>query len=65
MVLTNPFFAADDNPEGLPFESVSVEVERGDELLYVADLPVEPGEPIQPDPCGSSCWQASVSATIE
>lgn len=65
VVLTNAFFAADDNPEGVPFESVNVEVERGDELLYAAELPVEPGEPLQPDPCGPSCWDASVSATIE
>lgn len=63
--LTNAFFETVDYPSGEPFVSVGAELERGDELLWTADVPVEAGELIQPDPCGPPCWHALADATIE
>lgn len=65
VLMTTPFFDTDLNPEATPFESVSVQVELGDRTLFDEMLPVDPGEPVQPDPCGQVCWHATVDATIE
>ncbi|KIG17639.1 hypothetical protein DB30_02914 [Enhygromyxa salina] len=65
VLLTNPFFDTVTNPEATPFEAVSVQVERGDELIFEAQLPVDAGEAMQPDPCGPACWQALAQATID
>jgi hypothetical protein len=65
VLLTSPFFDTVTNPEATPFEAVHVRVERGEELLYEAQVPIEAGATIQPDPCGPSCWHAVADATIE
>lgn len=65
VLLTTPFYDTDLNPEATPFDSVSVQVELGDQPIYDGTLPVDPGDPIQPDPCGQVCWHATVDANIE
>lgn len=65
VVLTNPFYATDANPEGLPFETVMLQVKRGQELLFEAVVPIEVGEPIEPDPCNVPCWAAVGGVTVE
>ncbi len=65
VLLTAPYYDTDLNPEATPFESVSVLLELGDMTLYDEMLPVEPGDPIQPDPCGEVCWHATVDASFE
>ena len=65
LVLTRPFFDTDIDPEATPFESVMLTVERGQEELFAAEIPIEGGDPIQPDPCGPVCWEAQGSVTVE
>lgn len=65
VLMTNPFYDTVENPEALPFETVAVRVERGQEVLWEAEVPIEGGEAIVPDPCGPTCWHAVGDATIE
>jgi hypothetical protein len=65
VLLTNPFYDSNLNPEALPFESVSVEVEHGPAVVWAGVVPIDGGEPEQPDPCSFVCWTAVGSATIE
>lgn len=65
VLLTNPFFDTVENPDALPFESVSVQVERGQDVVWEGVVEIDGGEPIQPDPCSFVCWSAVGDATIE
>jgi hypothetical protein len=65
VLLTNPFYDTNLNPDALPFESVSVQVEHGQDVVWSGVLPIDGGEPNQPDPCSFVCWSAVGSATIE
>ena len=65
VLMTAPYYDTDLNPDATPFESVSVLLELDGMTLYDEMLPVEAGEPIQPDPCGEVCWHATVDATLE
>ncbi|PRQ06436.1 hypothetical protein [Enhygromyxa salina] len=63
--LTNPFFDTENNPEATPFDAITVSVERGEEVLFEAQVTVVPGDAMKPDPCGPSCWHAVADAMIE
>jgi hypothetical protein len=65
VLLTNPFYDTNLNPEALPFESVSVRVEHGQDVVWEGVVPIDAGEPFQPDPCNFVCWSAVGGATIE
>ena len=65
VLLTNPFFDPIENPEAVPFESVSVQVEYGQDVVWEGVVEIDGGEPIQPDPCSFVCWSAVGSATVE
>jgi hypothetical protein len=65
VLLTNPFHDTNLNPDALPFDSVSVQVERGQEVVWMGDVQIDGGEPSQPDPCSFECWSAVGGATIE
>lgn len=65
VTVTDPFFATETQPDPGPFESVGVSVTRGGEMLSSFELPVDAG-PDGGDPlCGTSCWQASASASLD
>ena len=66
LVLVEPFEATPENPEGTPFDNVRVTVTRGSEPIDEFDVPVEPGEPHQPngEDCPPTCWDATGSGTI-
>lgn len=65
VLLTNPFYDTNLNPDALPFEQVSVQVEHGPDVVWTSVVPIDGGEPNQPDPCGLVCWSAVGSAIIE
>jgi hypothetical protein len=65
VLLTNPFYDTNLNPEALPVESVSVQVEHGQDVVWEGVVAIDGGEPSQPDPCNFVCWSAVGSATIE
>ena len=62
--ITNAFFPTDEYPTDEPFDTVSFQVERGDELLFEGEVSVEPGEAIAPDPCGPICWHATAQQQL-
>ena len=65
VVLTSPFYPTDDNPQGLPFEAITLVVKQGQTQLFELPVAIDVGEPMQPDPCGIACWQAVGAATVE
>jgi hypothetical protein len=65
VLLTNPFYDTNLNPDALPFESVGVEVEHGQDVVWSGVVEIDAGESSQPDPCSFVCWSAVGSETIE
>ena len=64
VVLLNPFYDTELNPSAEPFASAMVRVERGVDLVWASEVPIVAGDPLQPDPCGPVCWQATGAATL-
>jgi len=66
LFLTDPFTISDDNPDGVPFSAVQVEIRSGPDILVTQDFPVEAGDPQYPNgpECGGECWSATVQGTL-
>ena len=66
IVLTNPFYPDENNPDGVPFTQVLLHLIQDGTNLDSQTIPVDPGEPQQPNgpECEPTCWQAIGVTTL-
>ena len=64
--LIAPFYDAESNPEGEPFESVELAVSQGSTLIAERTVEISRGEPQRPngEGCPPTCWSARGDVTL-